>query len=94
MANHLSLFNTLYTLDCIAQHQHQRALLRTDASTSIGSCLVCLELAQHLHRWGLGAPRCLMQSRHMLVLLGALVSHTISTSEALLRVDAWTSIDS
>ena len=30
----------------------------------------------------------------MLVLLGAPVSHTISTSEALLRADAWTSIDS
>ena len=30
----------------------------------------------------------------MLVLLGASVSHTISTSEALLRADAWTSIDS
>ena len=29
----------------------------------------------------------------MLVLLGAPVSHTISTSEALLRADAWTSID-
>ena len=36
----------------------------------------------------------LEQSRHMLVLLGAPVSHTISTSEALLRADAWTSIDS
>ena len=40
---------------CLA---HQQALLRADASTSIGSCLVCLGLAQHLHRWGLGAPRC------------------------------------
>ena len=30
----------------------------------------------------------------MLVLLGAPVSHTISTSEAMLRADAWTSIDS
>ena len=79
---------------CLAHHRHQRALLQTDASTSISSCLVCLGQAQHLHRWGLGAPRCLEQSRHMLVLLGAPVSHTISTSEALLRADAWTSIDS
>ena len=30
----------------------------------------------------------------MLVLLGAPVSHTISTNEALLRADAWTNIDS
>ena len=62
--------------------------------TSIGSYLVCLELAQHLHRWGLGALRCLEQSRHMFVLLGVPVSHTISTSETLLCTDAWTSIDS
>ena len=26
MANQLSLFNTIYTFDCIAQHQHQRGL--------------------------------------------------------------------
>ena len=59
---------------CLARHRHQRALLRADASTSIGSCLVCLGLAQHLHRWGLGAPRCLEKSRHMVVLLRAHVS--------------------
>ena len=40
-------------------------------------------LAQDRHQWGLGGPKCLEQSRHMLVLLGPLVSHTISTSEAL-----------
>ena len=39
-------------------------------------------LAQDRHQWGLGGPKCLEQSRHMLVLLGPLVSHTISTSEA------------
>ena len=37
---------------------------------------------------------CLEQSRHMLVLLGPLVSHTISTSEALVHTDACTSISS
>ena len=51
-------------------------------------------LVQHRHQWGLGVPRCLKQSRQMLVLSGPPVSHTISTSEALLRADAWTSIDS
>ena len=55
---------------------------------------MCLGLAQHLHQWGLGAPRCLEQSRHMLVLLGALVSHTISTNEGLVLANAWTSIGS
>ena len=79
---------------CLAHHRHQRALLRADASTNIGSCLVCLGLEQHLHRWGLGAPRCLEQSRHMLVLLGAPVSYTISTNEALVLANAWTSIGS
>ena len=51
------------------------ALMRADASTSIGSCLVILGgtwLVQHPHQWGLGSPRCLEQSRHMLVLLGHL----------------------
>ena len=51
-------------------------------------------LVQHRHQWGLGVPRCLKQSRQMLVLPGAPVSNTISTSKALLYADAWTSIDS
>ena len=51
-------------------------------------------LAQHRHQWHLGSAKCLEQSRHMLVLLGAPVSHTINTSEALVHADAWTSIGS
>ena len=39
-----------------------------------------------------GASRCLRQSRLMLVMMGALVLHTISTSRALVRADASTSI--
>ena len=104
MANHLSLFNTLYTLDCIAQHQHQRGLSGTPSAPAVLAANGGLDqhrlmpcvfgLAQHLHRWGLGAPRCLEQSRHMVVLLEAPVSHTISTNEALVLSDAWTSIGS
>ena len=45
-------------------------------------------LAQDCHQWGLGEPKCLEQSRHMLVLLGPFVSHTISTSEVLVRENA------
>ena len=51
-------------------------------------------LSQDRHQWGLGGPKCLEQSRHMLVLLGPLVSHTISTSEASVHTDACTSISS
>ena len=104
MANQLSLFNTIYTLDCIAQHQHQRGLSGTPSAPTALAANGCLDqhqlmpcvsgLTQHLHRWGLGAPRCLEQSRYMLVLLGAPVSHTISTNEALVLSDAWTSIGS
>ena len=39
-----------------------------------------------------GASRCLWQSRLMLVMMGALVLHTIGTSRALVREDASTSI--
>ena len=98
MANQLSLFNTIYNLDCIAQYQHQRGLFGTPlapAGLAANGCLdqhrlmPCVSgLAQHLHRWGLSAPRCLEQSRHMLVLLGAPVSHTISTNEALVLSDS------
>ena len=79
---------------CCLGHLSSTPSAPADVSTSIGSCLVCLGLAQHLHRWGLGAPGCLEQSRHMLVLLEAPVSHTISTNEALVLSDAWTSIGS
>ena len=51
-------------------------------------------LAQDRHQWSLGGPKCLEKSRHMLVLLGPLVSHTISTSEASVHTDACTSISS
>ena len=51
-------------------------------------------LTQDRHQWGLGGPKSLEQSRHMLVLLGPLVSHIISTSEALVHTDACTSISS
>ena len=51
-------------------------------------------LAEDHHQWGLGGPKCLEQSRHMLVLLGPLVSHTISTSEALVHTDAYTIMSS
>ena len=49
-------------------------------------------MAQHRHHRGLGAPRCLRQSRLMLVMMGAIVLHTIDTSRALVRADASTSI--
>ena len=34
---------------------------------------------------------CLEQSRHMVVHLGAPVSHAVKTNDALVRADAWTS---
>ena len=80
---------------CLTRRQHQRCL---------GAC-GCLDqfrplpcaaggtwLAQHRHHHGLGAPRCLRQSRLMLVMMGALVLHTIGTSRALVRADASTSL--
>ena len=51
-------------------------------------------LAHQRHQRGLGAPRYLVQSTIMLVLLGAPVSHTIGTSGALLGANASTSIGS
>ena len=51
-------------------------------------------LAQHRHHWCIGSPGFLEQFRHILVILGAPVSHTIGTSEALVRADAWTNISS
>ena len=67
------------------------ALVRADAWTSFGPCLVLLGAPSWHHR-GLGAPRCLRQSRFMLVMMGALVLHTIGTSRALVRADVSTSI--
>ena len=43
---------------------------------------------------GFGMPRCIDRSKIMLVLLGVPFSHTISTSEALVRGDASTSFGS
>ena len=63
------------------------ALVRADAWTSFGPCLVLLGAPSWYHR-GVGAPRCLRQSRFMLVMMGALVLHTIGTSRALVRADA------
>ena len=57
-------------------------------------CVWGTSLAQHRHQCCLGSPRCLEHSRHILLLLGAPVLHTISTSEALVRADAWTSTGS
>ena len=71
-----------------------RALVRADASTSIDPYALCLG-ALGSHRISTsGIPRCLEQSRHMLVLLGPPISHTISTREALVHADACTSINS
>ena len=66
------------------------ALVHVDVCTSISSCLVLLG---HLPliastQKGFGMPRCINRSRIMLVLLGAPFSHTVSTSEALVRENA------
>ena len=63
------------------------ALVHADACTSISSCLVhwgYLPLTASTQK-GFGMPRCIERSRNMLVLLGAPFSHTVSTSEALVR---------
>ena len=61
-------------------------------SIELCTCNLFTSLAQHRHHRGLGAPRCLRESRLMLVMMGTLVLHTIGTSRALVQADASTSI--
>ena len=66
------------------------ALVHADACTSISSCLVLLgsPTSHSIDTEGFGMPRCIEQSRTMLLLFGAPFSHTVSTSKALVRENA------